>query len=82
MQGVAVMSTRDANIALLSVIPESDQQQIYVYLSKNYCNDNPFKPLSAKEIYEELAESRACYERGECEDFDKALDEISEKYGL
>ncbi|MCR4717218.1 MAG: hypothetical protein K5656_08555 [Lachnospiraceae bacterium] len=76
------MSTRDANIALLSVIPESYQQQIYIYLSKKYCDNNPFAPMSANDIYAELAESRACYERGEYEDFDDALNEISAKYGL
>lgn len=81
MRGVNGVSKRDANIALLSVIPESEQGKIYMYLS-SYCNDNPFKPLSAKEISSELAEARACYERGEFEDFDDALDEICVKYGL
>lgn len=82
MSGVEVMSTREANIALLSTIPENAQQQIYVYLTENFCTENPFKPLSAEEIYAELAESRACYERGEYKDFDEALDEICEKYGI
>ena len=76
------MSTREANIALLSVIPESEQKKIYMYLSSNYCDQNPFKPLSAEEIYSELEESRECYERGEYEDFDDALDGISAKYGI
>ena len=44
--------------------------------------DTLFKPLSAEKIYSELEESRACYERGEYEDFDDALDEISKKYDL
>ena len=44
--------------------------------------EKPLKPLSAKEILKELAESRDCYEHGEYQDFDDALDEISEKYGL
>jgi len=82
MTGVDIMSTRDVNIALLSTIPEDYQQQIFLYLTENYCNGNPFTPKSAKEIYSELAESRACYERGEYEDFDDALDDISKKYGL
>lgn len=43
---------------------------------------NPYSPKSAEEIFKDLAESRACYERGEYEDFDSALDEISKKYGL
>ena len=44
--------------------------------------DNPFKPKSRNDIYTELEESRAAYERGEYEDFDKVLDEICEKYGI
>ena len=40
------------------------------------------KYISEKEIYAQLAESRAYYERGEYEDFDDALDDISKKYGL
>lgn len=82
MRGENTMSTkRKANMALLLTIPDSKQDEIYVYLS-SFCNNNPFRPLSAKEISSELAESRACYERGEFEDFDDALDEISAKYGL
>ena len=82
MIGADFMSTKEANIALLSTIPENAQQQIFVYLTQNFCNGNPYKPKSAEEIYSELAESRACYERGEYEDFDDALDDISKKYGL
>ena len=82
MNGVDIVNLKEANIALLSTIPENAQRQIFVYLTENFCNKNPFKPLSAKEIYAELAEARDCCERGEYEDFDEALDEISEKYGL
>ncbi len=82
MLGVDYMSTKDANLALISTIPEAEQQKIYVYLTQNYCNNNPYKPKSADEIYTDLESSRDCYERGEYEDFDAALDEISKKYGL
>jgi len=82
MLGVDTMSIKEANIALLLTIPEDAQQQIFEYLTQNFCDGNPFKPKSAEEIYSELAESRACYERGEYEDFDDALDDVSKKYGL
>ncbi len=82
MRGVEIMSKKETNIALLSTIPEDAQEQIFVYLTQNFCNDNPIKPKRAEEIYSELAESRACYERGEFEDFDDAIDDISGKYGL
>ncbi len=76
------MSTLEANLALLSTIPEERQAEIQRYLLMNYCKDNPFKPLSGKEILSELEQSRSCYQNGEGEDFDKALDEIGKKYGL
>lgn len=82
MLGVDIMNAKEANIALLSTIPEDVQKQIFVYLTQNFCNNNPYKPKSAEEIYSELEESRACYEHGEYDDFDDALDEISEKYGI
>ena len=76
------MSTREANIALLSHIPETEQKKIYLYLTENFCTENPFKPLTANEILGELEESRACYERGEYKDFDSAVEEIGTKYGI
>lgn len=76
------MSTLEANLELLSTIPEDRQKEIQRYLLVNFCENNPYKPLSGDEILSELADSRACYDRGEGEDFDKALDEMGAKYGL
>ena len=76
------MNYRKANMELLSIIPDAYQEEIHEYLLQNFCEDNPFKPMSKEEIYADLAESRACYERGEYRDFDEALDEISKEYGL
>ena len=76
------MSTLEANLALLSTIPEECQKEIQSYLLMNFCGSNPYKPLSKNEILSELAESRMCYNNGEGEDFDKALDEICARYGL
>ena len=45
----------------------------------NSCNCNK---LDENEILSELAESRRCYENGEGEDFDLAIDEIGVRYGL
>ena len=76
------MSTLESNLALLSTIPEECQKEIQSYLLMNFCGSNPYKPLSKNEILSELAESRMCYNNGEGEDFDKALDEICARYGL
>lgn len=51
-------------------------------LINNLCNSSPYKPKSADNIYSDLAESRANYKRGEYEDFNKALEEISKEYNL
>jgi hypothetical protein len=72
----------ETNMELLSTIPEERQKEIQKYLLINFCSDNPYKPLSEKDIMDELAESRKCYENGEGEDLDHALAEIGEKYGL
>lgn len=76
------MSTLEANMALLSTIPEDHQIEIQNYLLVNFCRGNPYKPLGGEDILAELAESRSCYSNGEGEDFDRAIDEISMKYGL
>ena len=71
------MGTREAKSALLSTIPES-----ILYLTQNFNGVNPFKPKTADQIYADLGESRNFYKCGEYEDFDNALNEISERYGL
>lgn len=76
------MSTREANIELISVLPDKDQEKIYHFLQGIFSDDNPFKPMSREEILADLSESRACYDRGEYQDFDEALDEISREYGI
>ena len=76
------MSTMETNIALISTLPEADQEKIFLYLSENFFEDNPYKPMSKKEIHAELAEARECYARGDYHDFDEALEEISKEYGL
>jgi len=69
-------------LALISTIPEECQEEIRTYLLRNFCTNNPFKPLSAKEIEAELSQARECYEKGEGEDSDDVVDEISAKHGL
>lgn len=59
-----------------------NEELILLCVTQNFCKEHPFKPKSAEEIYSELADSRVGYERGEYEDFDDALDDISKKYGL
>ncbi len=59
-----------------------DPEEIQQFLLTDLCGENPYKPLSRNEILSELEQSQACYERGEGEDFDKAVDEMGAQYGL
>ena len=61
------MSTLEANMALLSTIPEENQKEIQKYLLVNFCENNPYRPLGRGEILEDL---------------DAVIDEIEMKYGL
>lgn len=60
------------------VVPHEQAMEIVRQRLKEYV----LRHMSEQEILEELAESRACYERGEYMDFDEALDAISKKYEL
>ena len=82
MQGESAMTLKEANLTMLSLIPDNQQEQIFIYLKNNYYKNSPFKPLASDEILSELAESRAFYEKSEYEEFEKALDDISRRYGL
>ena len=77
-----IMSTLEANLALLSTIPEECQKEIQNYLLTSFCGSNPYKPLSENEILSELSESRMLYDSGEGEELGKVISEIGEKYGL
>ena len=63
-------------------MPTLMDKEVNMDLTQNSFKGNPLNLKSAEEIYSELAESRACYERGEYENFDDALDDISRKYSL
>lgn len=77
-----LMSILEKNIEMLSILPEESQIKIYSYLVDNFGNISPFAPLSKEEILAELKEARECYDRGEYKDFDLAVDEMCEKYGI
>lgn len=70
------------NIALFPTIPKKIQPRQNTCMIPDSCTENSFQQKSAKVIYSELEESRRYFEQGEYEDFDKALDDISNKFHL
>ena len=50
------MSIKEANIELISQLQEEDQKKVFYFLQKIYSEDNPYKPMSADEIFEALDE--------------------------
>lgn len=82
MSGVNLMSTKDINIALLSSLPEEAQEDIFVYLVNNYCSNSPFARKTSDQMLDDLQKSRLCFEQGDYENYEDALNKISQKYGI
>ena len=77
------MTLREETKNMLDVLPESDVQVIYTVTKNLFEKEaSPFKPLTKKQILADLAESRKEIENGSYLDFDDAISEIEQAYGL
>jgi len=77
------MSTLEQTVSMLEALPEEDLKAIHDITYRFYIHArNPFAPLTKKQILQDLAISREQAANGEFMDFDDAIREIREKYGL
>ena len=77
------MSTLEQTVSMLESLPEDDVKAIHDIIYRFYIRErSPFKPLSKKQILNDLAISRAQIANGECKEFGEAIQEIEAKYGL
>ena len=77
------MSLAEATKNMLDVLPESDVKVIYMVTKNIFDKEStPFKPLTKKQIFSDLALSRQQIEAGEYDDFEEALDRIGAEYGI
>jgi hypothetical protein len=79
------MSTLEATISMMEVLPEDDLIQIRNFTTTLYekrKNNNPFVALTEKKLSSDLETSRAQIEQGKCQDMRTALEQLGIKYGL
>ena len=77
------MSTLEATVSMLEMLPESELEGIQNYIIK-YCEDrkieNPFRPLSEQELMDRLELARRQCENGECMTGDEAVARLRAEY--
>ena len=85
------MSTYEATVSMLRELPESDLLKVKAYISSFFVpsntqsesvKDNPFRPLSEDEIYEQLSQARAHVEEGRVKPAMQASANVRAKHGL
>jgi hypothetical protein len=79
------MSTLEATISMMEMLPEDDLILIRNFTTTLYekrKNNNPFMPLTEEKLISDLEISRKQIEKGQCQDMKTALEEVGEKYGL
>jgi EAL domain-containing protein (putative c-di-GMP-specific phosphodiesterase class I) len=84
-EGAGTMSTIEATISMMEVLPEDDLVQIRNFTTMLYEKrkvNNPFVPLTEEKLMDDLETSRAQIEQGKCQDMKTALDHLGAKYGI
>ena len=79
------MSTLEATISMLEVMPEEARQMVYKYTKGLFTARkpaNPFVPLTTDQILSDLEESRHQVDAGLAIDMDKALEDIGKRNGF
>ena len=79
------MSTLDATISMLEVMPEEARQLVYKYtkgLFTAYKPANPFGPVSREQVLKDLEISRQQVEDGKVQDMGEALEEMRRRHGF
>lgn len=68
---------------LINILPAADVQKVFTFAMSLYkSTDNPYEPLSEKQMLEDLAVSRQQAAAGKVMDFDEALAEIDQELEL
>lgn len=76
------MSTLEATVSMLEMLPESELATVRRFIVQNIIKNNPFQKLTEEKLLEDLETSRAQYEAGQYSDMGEAIQEIGERYGL
>lgn len=78
MSTSAAMTIRERTRSILDFLPETDIQKVYTFTMDliNKQEENVFKPITKKEVLEDIQQSKDDYSSGRYEDARKAMDDI------
>jgi EAL domain-containing protein (putative c-di-GMP-specific phosphodiesterase class I) len=79
------MSTIEATISMMEVLPEDDLVQIRNFTTMLYekrKENNLFVPLTEEKLMNDLETSRAQIEQGKCQNMKTVLEQLGAKYGI
>lgn len=74
------MSTLDATVSMLEAMPEDAGIKVFEFTQKLFPSGkpaSPFVPVSTKQVFSDLAESRQQIAQGKGIDMEDALNELS-----
>ncbi len=79
------MSTLDATISMLEVMPEEARRKVFEFTQQLFASKkaaNPFAPVNAEQILSDLVESRQQITDGEGLDMEDALNKLGRQHGF
>ena len=79
------MSTLEATVSMLEVMPDDDKTKVYEYTQSLFeasKSNNPFVPKTKEDILTDLEESREQISRGEGLDAKEGLMEMGKRHGF
>lgn len=79
------MSTIDATMSMLEVMPEGDRRKVYEFTHQLFSARkpaSPFTPVSAAQVLSDLEESRQQVTAGEGIEMEQALEEMGQRHGF
>lgn len=79
------MSTIDATVSMLEVMPEEARLKVFEFTQQLFASkktENPFVPVTVKNVLSDLAESRQQIAEGSGLDMKDALNELGKQHGF
>lgn len=79
------MSTLDATVSMLEIMPEDARMKVYEYTQQLFSAKKPtapFLPVGEKQILSDLSESRQQISDGTGLDMEASLNELGKRHGF
>lgn len=79
------MSTLDATVSMLEVMPEDARIKVYQYARELFSAEkpaNPFTQVTVEQVMSDLEISQRQIENGQCSDMQEILTKMGQEYGF